>query len=131
MARKPLPPWVRVAQDIWLDERILANDFEARWLFIAGLGYSARQATDGVVAASAIPLLTNGMTNGQHAVHGLIDTGLWTPRADGFGPTFEHWAKWQQTAAEVVADRAAAAERQRKAREKRAAQTNGDGHEPS
>jgi hypothetical protein len=77
--------------------------------------WCAKQLTDGLVPAGRIRRF--GLKNPDAAAAELVRVGLWVTVPDGF--QFHQWTDHQPTREQVLADRAAAAERQRRRRDKR------------
>ena len=86
-------------------------------LHVAAMGYCARHLTDGVVAVSILPKLYP--RNVSKLAAELVAAGLWEHR-DGVYLVHD-FTQYNPTRAKVEAERAAAAERQQRAREKAAA----------
>lgn len=72
--------------------------------------WSAKELTDGLIPDHALEEFAGTVAMAEH----LVRAGLWR-RVEG-GWQFEGWAKWQKTKEQVLAFRAAEAERKRKAR---------------
>ena len=84
----------------------------ARALWSTGLSWCMDQLTDGFVPRDMLPVLDG--TRAEAA--SLVRAGLWE-EVDG-GYLYHDWLDYQPSREQVLAERAAAAERQRRAREK-------------
>jgi hypothetical protein len=104
--------WGKVDDKLWGSPKWLASPLRARGLWVSGLSWCMDQLTDGFVPCHV--LTTIGGTPKDARV--LIDVGLWES-VDG-GYLFHDWLDYQPSRASVLAERAAAAERQKKARDK-------------
>ena len=104
--------WFKVDDNLAFHPKVLAAGNAAMGLWVRAGSWSAQQLTDGVIPDSILPSLG---TEKQAAA--LTRAGLWR-RAEGAWE-FHEWsaAGRQPTRATVEAERAAAAERQRKHRE--------------
>lgn len=105
-------PWFRVDDDLALHPKAIAAGNAAMGLWVRAGAYASQYLTEGFVPRGIIGTLGGRPRDAQ----ALVDAGLWEPVADGW--RFHQWAERQPTRAQVEADRAAAAERQRRAREK-------------
>ena len=109
-------PWVRI-DDVFYDNvgnRALGP--AGRDLFVAGLCYCAKGLTDGRIPKVDLPLILAQAQARKVTVAKLIDAGRWVDHGDWLEVVA--YLNYQQSRAKVTADRAAAAERQRRAREK-------------
>ncbi len=100
----------------------------AAWLHVAALCHCATYLTDGLIIASKAPRIAE-VPKANQQIRRLIDEGMWhepdhtCPTCDPCPPghyLIHDYLKYQKSRAEVEADRHAAAERQRRAREKAA-----------
>jgi hypothetical protein len=82
--------------------------------FVAGVCYSSRFLTDGVVHQIALAKLAPTPVRNE-----LIRAGLWHGRADG-GIEVHDYLEWNRDAESVKADRKANAERRKRHRERNA-----------
>jgi hypothetical protein len=82
--------------------------------------WSARHLTDGFVP----DYMVSEIGGSKYEANSLVDAGLWSV-VDG-GYTFHDWHDWQPTKAKVEADRDAAKERMRAARERKKPQSSQD-----
>lgn len=107
-------PWVRLDDAFHLRPRVRSAGLEGRALFIAGLCYASQNLTDGHLPAAAIPLVA-AMAEVQPSVADLlVDIGLWRSVAGGYDVV--DYLTFNPSREKVIADREAAAERQRKSR---------------
>src|SRR5690606_26792979 len=86
----------------------------ARGLWVTAGSWCGQHETDGKLPAKMIAAF--GITNRD--AQAPVDSGLWKKTAAGWA--FHDWSKFQPTKAQKNADRKAAAERMRRAREARA-----------
>jgi hypothetical protein len=107
-------PWFKMDDRLHSHPKWLTCSMGARGLWATAGSWCAGNSHDGVVPRMALRLL--GGTRRQVAE--LVDAGLWEPHPDGWA--FHDWAHYQPTTEQVEADRAAARERQRRARDKAA-----------
>lgn len=106
-------PWFKVDDGWWSHPKTLLLSDSAQALWVRAGSYSMKHLTDGGVPVAALPMLRARPKAAQE----LVSAGLWTRVGDGY--QFHDWAIYQPSRGQVEADRAAAAERQRKARESR------------
>ena len=106
--------WAKVDDSLWGSPKWLATPPRARGLWVTALSWCMDQLTDGYVPAHVLPTLGGNRTDAKT----LVTVKLWR-EADG-GWIFHDWLDYQPSREKVLADRAAAAERQRRAREKAA-----------
>ena len=108
--------WVKV-DDLITEHEKCVDLSDAAWtLWLHGLLYCSRNLTDGRIPAAMLPRLS-AVKNPKKAAGELVKAGLWD----------EHDGAWwvhdyldhQRSKAQVEAEREAATERQRKARERR------------
>lgn len=132
MAARQIPPWVRVANGLWLDPKIRRCSIEARYLFIIGLGYSADAGLDGKIPLDMLPVLAADIPGGHEPlVAQLIANDVWVKRdRDGVGVPIRRWDVWQ-TLDDLrregrEKERIRSAERRAKAKAEREAARNGD-----
>lgn len=102
--------WFKVDDDFWSHPKVVALPPAAGWLWTRAGSYCGRHLTDGFVSHAAMGMLA-GKDQDSSA---LVDAGLWF-EVDG-GHQFHDWHTYQPTRESVMAERAAAAERQRKSR---------------
>lgn len=108
--------WVKVDDLITEHEKCVGLSSDAWCLWLHGLTYCSRNLTDGRIPEAMLHRLS-AVKNPKKAAQELIDAGLWdkAPKAYLVHDYLEH----QRSKAQVEADREAANERQRRAREKR------------
>lgn len=104
--------WGKVDDKLWGSPKWLSTPLRARGLWVTGLSYCMDQLTDGYVPAHVLPTL--GGTPKDAAT--LVDRGLWEATLGGW--MYHDWLDYQPSRDSVLAERANAAERQRRAREK-------------
>lgn len=85
--------------------------------------WCARQLTDGHLDAAMVQELGGSKSDAAE----LVRVGLWETTTAGF--VFHDWLDWQPSRARVEADRHAAAERQRRARNKAKSQRDTTNHD--
>lgn len=87
-------------------------------------GWCAQQLTDGHLDAH----MPEEFGGSSRLVDHLVDVGLWEVKDGGY--LFHDWPDWQPTRAQVEADRAAARERMRRARQQRSSAKHQRGSSP-
>ncbi len=107
-------PWFKVDDTFAFHPKAVAAGNGACGLWLRAGAWSMQQLTDGWVP-KAIAKQLGSRGEAQKLVH----AGLWIEKDDGF--QFHEWEQRQPTRVQVEADREAARERQRKAREASAA----------
>jgi hypothetical protein len=112
--------WLRIDDTFDEHPKIEPLTDKAFRLHMAGLLYCSRQLTDGFVPLRVLPKLAG---YAKRSLIELVDAGLWHPHGDGY--KLHDYLDYQRSREQVLADRAAAADRQRKAREK---SKSGRGH---
>lgn len=85
-------------------------------MWLHGLTYSSRNLTDGHIPAAILPRLS-ALKSPERAVEELVAAECWKVVEDGWAVV--DYADHQRTKAQVEADRAAAAERKRRSRERK------------
>lgn len=108
-------PWFRVDDGFALHPKVNAAGNSAIGLWVRAGSWCAQQLTDGFVPAHIITALGGRPKDAAS----LVGAGLWRT-VDG-GWQFHDWSDRQPSAESVKLKRAAAVERQRKARDKAAA----------
>ena len=103
-------PWFKVDDTFPHHAKVLAAGNAAVGLWVRAGAWSMQQLTDGY-----IPRHVARQLGSAAEARRLIDVGLWIEKDDGY--LFHKWSPRQPSRAQVLADREAAAERQRKARE--------------
>lgn len=87
-------------------------------LWLHAISYCSRNLTDGLIPQAMLPRLCS-VNDPAKAAAELVDAGLWRVTGDGY--QVHDYLDHQRSRAEVEADRTAAAERQRRSRERRGA----------
>ena len=105
-------PWFKVDDTLPMHAKIVAAGNAAVGLWVRCGAWSMQQLTDGFIPTA---IARQFGTRGE--AKKLVDVGLWIEKDDGY--LFHQWTPRQPTRAHVLAEREAAAERQRVAREKR------------
>lgn len=107
--------WFKVDDRLWGHPKWLASPAGARALWVTAGSWAAANLTDG-----RIPRHVLGSLGGRvRDADGLVSAGLWVVESGQHeGWRFADWTDYQPTREQVEADRAAAAERQQRARDK-------------
>ncbi len=105
--------WMRIDDQFPDHPKVMAAGPLAGWLFVCGLGYCARQLTDGFIPEAQVRKLADLKNAGREAQR-LVDAGLWE-RVDG-GYQVHDYLDYQPSAEKVLGDRSAAQERMRRRR---------------
>lgn len=103
-------PWFKVDDTFAFHPKALAAGNSACGLWLRAGAWSMQQLTDGWV-----PLTILRQLGSRAEARRLVDAGLWVEKDDGY--QFHEWEQRQPTRVQVEADREAARERQKKARE--------------
>lgn len=111
-------PWFKVDDGFAVHPKALKAGNAACGLWVRAGSWSMQQLTDGFIPDHVLPTLGT-----KKEAQSLVDAGLWDRAVSGW--VFHEWDERQPSRAQVEKDRADAAERQRKAREKRASQRDG------
>jgi len=112
--------WARVDDKLHSSIKWRMASRSARALWVTSLSWCMDQLTDGFVPKEMLKHL-----DGKPAeVASLVRVGLWE-EVDG-GWLFHDWLDYQPSREQVLAERAAASERQRKARERAKAKREAD-----
>jgi len=120
---RSLPPWIRLNQRFWLDEKLGELPIESRYLFVAICAHSAALGLDGRLPENTVKQLTVDFKLSPARTLGpIVDVGL-VERAAPNQLWVPHWIKWQDTTEEQAGTRARKARNQR---DKRKRETNGD-----
>jgi hypothetical protein len=110
-------PWFKVDDSFESHPKVKAiprpRRVKAIGLWTLAGSWSARQLTDGFIPGYMLDELAGSKTEANT----LVEVGLWSP-VDG-GYLFKDWHDWQPTKARVEAERDAAKERMRVARERK------------
>lgn len=105
-------PWFRVDDAFAVHPKALAAGNAACGLWVRAGSWCMQQLTDGHVPEHALSTLGT-----RAEAQKLVDAGLWRRTPSGW--LFHDWEGRQPSREQVERDRAEAAERQRRAREKR------------
>lgn len=106
-------PWVKLDDQFPDHPKVLAAGPLASWLYVCGLGYCGRLLTDGFIPDGQVRKLAD-VENATELASRLVEVGLWDREEGGYRVHDYH--EYQPSAEKVKAERAAAAERMRKAR---------------
>lgn len=104
--------WGKVDDGLYSSTKWRAAKKGSRALWTTALSWSMDQLTDGAIPRHVLPMLDG--TRGEAA--DLVRVGLWEVTDDGW--LFHDWAEYQPSRDQVLAERGAAKERQRRARVK-------------
>lgn len=105
-------PWFKVDDTLAFHHKSVAAGNAAMGLWVRAGAWSMQTLSDGFIPdVIAVQLGTSAQAKR------LVAVGLWDRARNGY--LFHEWAERQPTKVQVHADRAATAERQRKARERR------------
>lgn len=117
-------PWFRLDDRLHCHPKWVKCSHRARSLWSSAASWAGGQGADGIVPRHMLATWGNTVRD----AHELESAGLWDAHDDGW--VFHNWADFQPTAEQVEADRAAARERQRRARDKarESRVTNGASH---
>lgn len=113
--------FIRLSTQCLTDGKLLDAGTDACWLWVKGLLYAKEHLTDGFIPTAAVALIAVGIKNPKAAVVKLVSTELWFETDGGYTVGLERWSRWQTTADDVEKQREGWRERQRRARERRAA----------
>lgn len=104
-------PWFKVDDQLAVNMKVLAAGNTAMGLWVRAGSWCAAQLTNGFVPDGMVPVL-GGSRRDAEALHAA---GLWHAAEGGW--QFHDWDEYQPTREQVLAERAAAADRMRKVRE--------------
>jgi hypothetical protein len=107
-----LMPWFRLEDNFHQHPKVARAGNTAVGLWVRCGTYSAAYLTDGHVPAETARLYGR-----QREIDTLVEVGLWIPDTNGGGYLIRDFLDYNPSAEQVLADRAAARERQRRARE--------------
>lgn len=113
-------PWFRVDDTFAHHAKVMAAGNAACGLWVRAGAWSMQQLSDGFVPLHVARQLG---TRGEAAR--LCEVGLWLEKDDGY--LFHEWTGRQPSRVQVEADREAARERQRRAREAARSRRDGQG----
>jgi hypothetical protein len=105
-------PWFKVDDNLAFHAKTVAAGNAAMGMWVRAGSWSAQQLNDGLIPDHLIPALGN-----ISQARKLVDAGLWERVPGGY--RFWQWEQRNPTREQVEDDRAAAAERMRKAREEK------------
>ena len=105
-------PWFKVDDGFAVHPKALKAGNAACGLWVRAGSWAMQQLTDGFIPDHVLPTLGT-----KREAQALVDAGLWERGVSGW--MFHEWTERQPSREQVEKDRADAAERQRKAREKR------------
>jgi len=105
-------PWFKVDDTLAFHHKTVAAGNAAMGLWVRAGSWSMQTLSDGFIPDGNVALLG---TDGQ--ARKLVEVGLWDRLPSGYA--FHEWEQRQPTKEQVHTERAATAERQRRAREKR------------
>lgn len=105
--------WARFDDATPEHPKIIAAGGDAGWLHFAAVCYCNRQLTDGVIPKGVVSRLTD-RKNPHKLARKLIEVGLWIEHPEGYA--VHDYLDYQQSREQVLAQRAASSERQRKGR---------------
>lgn len=106
-------PWFKVDDTLAHHAKIMAAGNAAVGLWVRAGAWSMQQLTDGFVPTHVARVLGT-----RAEANRLCDAGLWQEKDDGY--LFHEWDQRQPSRVQVLAEREAAAERQKRARERAA-----------
>ena len=108
-------PWFKVDDGFAVHPKALRAGNAACGLWVRAGSWCMQQLTDGFIPEHVLPTLGTAKEAQR-----LVDAGLWVRAVGGW--RFHEWEARQPSREQVEKDRADAAERQRKARERRASE---------
>jgi hypothetical protein len=104
--------WGKVDDKLHSSPKWRATSKGGRALWATALSWSMDQLTDGFIPAHMLAALDGTRADAKS----LVDTGLWERTEIGW--QFHDWAEYQPSRDQVLAERGAAKERQKRARER-------------
>lgn len=107
--------WFKVEDTMTEHTKCLTLSPFAWTLWLHGAAYASRNLTDGLIPQAMLPRLS-AIKAPEKAAAELVDAGLWHVTEEGW--IVHDWLDHQRSRAQVRADQAAAADRQRRARER-------------
>lgn len=105
-------PWFKVDDTLAFHHKTMRAGNAAMGLWVRAGSWSMQTLSDGFIPDELI-----GQLGTRSQASRLVDVGLWDRLPTGYG--FHEWEQRQPTRDRVESDRAAWAERQRKARERK------------
>jgi hypothetical protein len=103
--------WFKIDDGFWSHPKILGLSSDAIALWVRAGAWASGQLTDGAVPGYAIAMFQAS----PETVHELVECDLWTVTSAGY--QFHDWAQYQRSRAEVMAERNANKERQKRHRD--------------
>jgi len=103
-------PWANLDDHFHDNPKVLETPLPGVGLYAIGLSYCSAHMTDGFIPQAVV----RGIRGWTTAVRMLIDRKLWEPVEGGF--RVHDYLQWNRSRAQVLADRAAAADRKRMSR---------------
>ena len=98
-------PWIRLDTTFYMNPKVLQLVSAEKWhpivVYVAGLGYSGAQGTDGFIPRAALPFIHGD----NDAAKQLVSVRLW--QEDKAGWFMPDWAEFQQTVAQTESNLAA------------------------
>lgn len=118
--------WVKLHDGFTDHPKVVAAGWQAAWLYVCGLTYSARYLTDGRIPKAQVKRLAD-LPKPQQLADRLVEVGLWE---DDGGPDYQvhGYTEWQTSAAQIEAERQAARDRRKGKRRPNVARTSPDAH---
>jgi len=113
--------WVRLADDFVDHPKVVEAGPLASWLYVCGLSYSNRYATDGFIPSGQVRRLAD-VREPDLLARKLVEVRLWEPVKGGY--QIHDYAEYQPSSAEVKRDREATAKRQAEFRRRRSEARN-------
>jgi hypothetical protein len=110
-------PWVRLDDQFHTNSKAVIAGLEGRALYLAGLCWCARNLTDGNIDKRALPTVAALAGVEPNVADTLVAVGLWEQRDDSY--LVPDFLDYNPSRDQVIAEREAAAERQRKSRASR------------
>lgn len=104
--------WAKVDDNLAFHPKVIYAGNEAMGVWVRSLSWAMQQLTDGFVPEAIVIAF-----NGQAVARALIEHGLWHEVEGGY--QFNDWCEYQPTREKVLDDRAKAAERVGKWRDKK------------
>lgn len=114
--------WVRLADDFTDHPKIVQAGPLAGWLYVCGLAYANKYATDGFIPSAAVRRLAD-VEQPSELTERLVAARLWETVEGGF--RIHDYSEYQPSAEDVKRDREAAAKRQAEYRKRRSEARNG------
>jgi hypothetical protein len=102
-------PWAKLDDRIDENPKVLSVSIPARWLYVCGLAYCARNLSDGYIPRAALPRIAGDLRHLMKLVAELLVAVLWEERSDGY--QVHDWGQYNRPAATIKAERERARER--------------------